>query len=35
MFMTRGWTCALQTAATGAFDCSKSKARFSFIYTFL
>jgi hypothetical protein len=34
-FATRGWTCALGSATTGVFDCSKSKARFSFIHSIL
>jgi hypothetical protein len=34
-FATRGWTCALQSATSGEFECSKSKARFSFIHSIL
>jgi hypothetical protein len=34
-FTTRGWTCSLRSSTTGEFDCSKSKARFSFIHSIL
>jgi hypothetical protein len=34
-FATRGWMCVLHSATTGQFDCSKSKARFSFVDSIL